>query len=207
MIEERKRKFTGIGLIAVGTLFLFVTNHILIGWEHVWPLFPIGAGVALLRSYRARGSGNALVLGLLGVLLGAFLLLFSVGILDWTRMGVLWPTIPILVGASMLAGRFNEAERTSIVLEVGIIVFGVVAFTFTTETISPRVAAPFVRFWPLVLIVAGVVILKRHTGEPAGGASTVSHDPDMESVRAVIDAVDKVEPSSEPSEPPRQPAP
>lgn len=207
MIEERKRRVIGVGLIAVGTLFLFVTNHILIGWEHVWPLFPIAAGAWLLRTFRSRGGANYLVLGLLGVLLGAFLLLFSAGILDWTRMGVLWPTIPLLVGASMLAGRFTEAERGSIILEIGIIVFALVAFSFTTETINPRVAAPFVRFWPLVLIVAGVVILKRHTDTPRGGVSREPHDPDMESVRAVIDAVDRAGTEDASPESPRQPTP
>ena len=184
MIGERKRKLTGIGLIVVGALFLFVTNGILIGWRHIWPLFPVAGGVLLLRSWTTRHEANHLFAGLVSVILGAFLLLFSVGILDWTQMARLWPTIPIVVGGSMLAGNMVREDRGSMMLEIGLVLFGVVAFLFTTEKISPRVAGPFIRFWPLVLIVAGVVILKRHPGPVAGG------DPHMDDVRAVLDAAD-----------------
>lgn len=187
MIGERKRKITGVGLIVVGALFLFVTNHILIGWEHVWPLFPIAAGVLLLRSFGSRGGSSRLSAGLVGVLLGVFLLLFSVGILEWAQMSVLWPTIPFVVGLALLAGQYAQAERGSVFLELGIVLFGIVAFLFTTETIGPRVAEPVVRLWPVVLIVAGVVILKVRS-DTAGGVA--GPDPDMETVRAVMDAVD-----------------
>jgi hypothetical protein len=182
-MTENKRRITGAGLIIVGTLFLFVTNRILIGWEHVWPLFPIAAGVLMLRAHRAKGNADILFAGLLGLLLGAFLLLFSVGILDWTQMAVLWPTIPLIVGGAMLAGRLTREERGTIVLEVGIVLFGLIAFLFTTERINPRVAAPFVRFWPLVLIVAGFVVLKLQATPSNLGAP----DPEMEAVRSAIE--------------------
>lgn len=191
MIGERKRKLTGIGLIVVGALFLFVTNGILIGWRHIWPLFPVAGGVLLLRSWTNRHEANHLFAGLVSVILGAFLLLFSVGILEWTQMARLWPTIPIVVGGSMLAGNMARDDRGSMMLEIGLVLFGVIAFLFTTEKISPRVAGPFIRFWPLVLIVAGVVILKRQTG-----GTPVAGDPHMDDVRAVLE--DAVPPAAEP---------
>jgi hypothetical protein len=188
-MTETKRRITGVGLIAAGTLLLLVTNHILIGWEDVWPLFPIAAGVLMLRAYRRRGNPDILFAGLLGLLLGIFLLLFSVGILEWERMAVLWPTIPLIVGGSMLASHMTRKERGTIVLEVGIVVFALIAFLFTTERINPRVAAPFVRFWPLVLIAAGIVVLKMKaapSSRDAGGRV----DPDMDAVRSAIDRGD-----------------
>jgi hypothetical protein len=208
MIGERKRKVTGVGLIVVGALFLLVANHVLIGWEHVWPLFPIAAGVLLLRAFRTGGGANQLVAGLVGVFLGAFLLLFSVGILEWATMGVLWPTIPLVVGLALLASQPARSERGNLFLEIGIVLFGLIALLFTTETIGPRVAAPFVRLWPLVLIVAGIVILKMRADVVPGAAGP---DPDMETVRAVIDAVEQVDEvdagatAGEPTTPPARP--
>jgi hypothetical protein len=182
-MTERKRRITGTGLIVVGALFLFVTNRILIGWEHIWPLFVMAVGTFSLRSFWSRGNANYLFGGLVGLFLGFFLLLFSVGILDWTRMAVLWPTVPLVVGGSLLAAQVSRPERGTIILEVGIVAFGLIAFLFTTERINPRVAAPFLHFWPLVLIVAGVAVLKMRAdrdGVPAGP------DPDMEAMRAVM---------------------
>jgi len=183
MMTERKRRVTGITLIVVGVLFLFVTNHILIGWEHVWPLFPIAAGVLLLRAFRSKGDPNLLFAGLLGTLLGTFLLLFSVNLLDWTAMEALWPTIPLIAGIALVAGRVAQDQRGAMVLEIGVVIFSLVAFLFTTERINPRVAAPFVRFWPLFLILAGVVLLKARHDLGAVKAP----DPGMEAVRAVMD--------------------
>jgi hypothetical protein len=188
---ERKRKLTGIGLIVVGVLFLLVTNGILIGWRHIWPLFPVAAGVLLLRNFRDRGNSDQLFAGLVATILGAFLLLFSVGILEWTAMETLWPTIPVVVGGSMLAGHMVRHERGSMILEIGMIVFGFLAFLFTTDAISSRVAAPFVRFWPVVLILAGAAMLKLQGRDGAEGVvddrAPASHDAGMDAVRAVLE--------------------
>jgi hypothetical protein len=190
MIGERKRKLTGLGLIVVGLLFLLVTNGVLIGWRHIWPLFPVAGGVLLLRTFRVSRSANQLFAGLVGIILGAFLLLFSVGILAWSTMETLWPTIPVVVGGSMLASRIARGERGSVILEVGVVVFGVLAFLFTADVVSPRVATPFVRFWPVVLILAGIAMLRLRAdgGVPVGESEKAppSHDPGMDAVRAVL---------------------
>lgn len=193
MMGERKRKITGAGLVAVGVLFLFVTNGILIGWRHIWPLFPVAAGVIMLRNFGARGNANQLFAGLVGVILGAFLLLFSAGILEWTAMATLWPVIPVVVGGSMLAARLVEGGRGSVILEAGIVLFGLLAFLFTADVIPRRVAAPVVRFWPLVLVLAGAAMLWLKGEEPAEGAPP-SHDPGMDAVRAVLDEDHDVSP-------------
>lgn len=205
MIGDRKRKVTGVGLIVVGVLFLLVTNGIFIGWRHIWPLFPVAAGVLMLRSWSGRRNANHLFGGLVAVILGAFLLLFSVGILDWTTMETAWPFIPIVVGGSLLASHIARNDRSSMMLEIGIVLFGVVAFLFTTEQISPRVAAPFVRFWPLVLIGAGAVMMRKRPEEPIT-TTAAAVDPHMDAVRAVIDAAeDTPSPPSEPADADRSP--
>jgi hypothetical protein len=61
-----------------------------------------------------------------------------------------------------------------------------VAFLFTSERIDPRVSSPFVRFWPLVLVLAGVVILKMRRDLPGGSGGL---DAGMEAVRAVMEDV------------------
>jgi hypothetical protein len=186
MMTERERKVTGAGLIAVGTLFLLVTNHLLVGWRHVWPLFPIAFGILSLRTFRSRGNPDLLFAGLIGAILGGFFLLFAFEMLDWSRMNALWPVIPLVVGGSLLASHFARKDGGSLIPEVAIILFALVAFLFTSERVDPRVASPFVHFWPLVLVLAGVVILKMRRDLPGGFAKP---DAGMEAVRAVMEDV------------------
>jgi len=186
MMTERERTVTGTGPIVVGTLFLMVTNHLFVGWRHVWPLFPIAFGLLSLHTYRKKGNPDLLFAGLVSTLLGVFFLFFAFGMVGWVRMNSVWPVIPLVVGGSLLASHFARRDGGSLIPEVAIIVFALVAFLFTTERIDPRVASPFVRFWPLVLVLAGVVILKMHRDVPGG---MTKPDAAMEAVRAVMEDV------------------
>jgi len=96
--------------------------------------------------------------------------------------------IPLVVGGALLASHFARAERRSMIPEAAIILFSAIALLFTTERVNPRVAAPFVRFWPLALVLAGIVILKMHRDAPVG-TGTRKPDPGMEAVRAVMEDV------------------
>jgi len=177
----------GIVFIAVGIVFLMVSNRILLGWENVWPIFPLGLGALLLRFFRSRRAPWLMFFGTSGLLLGVFLMMFTLGILQWDALDTLWPIFPMIAGVAFLAESAANVDGTpSLIVGSAIILFTAAAFLLETGAVNPRVASPFVRFWPLVLILAGVVMIKARAG------SRARVDPDMDAVREVLhsDALD-----------------
>ena len=175
----KRRKIIGIGLIVLGILFLFVANNILLGWGDVWPLFFVFGGVLLLRIYASSKSPEMLFGGITSFFLGIFLFFFSVGALSWDRMNSLWPFIPLIAGSALLAVSATQHRATaSLMAGVGLLLFAVLGFLYNTGFVDEHVAWPFVRFWPLVLIVAGIILIKTHKSE---------EDPDMKAVRQAME--------------------
>jgi hypothetical protein len=176
--SDQKRKYTGIGLIVIGALFLMVSNNLLLGWANVWPLFPILAGMLLLRVYARNKTPETLFGGIATLLMGVFLLFFSLGIFSWSRMDVLWPVIPTIAGFALLAVAATHYHgAAAMIMGVVIVLFAFLGFLHEAGVINERVVSPFIRLWPLVLVVAGITLLRtKFTGE----------DADMKAVREVI---------------------
>jgi hypothetical protein len=179
---KRRRKIVGIGLIVVGILFLLVANRVLLGWENVWPLFSVIAGVLILRAYASRKSPEMLFGGITAFFLGVLLFFFSIGLLPWSEMSSLWPAIPLIAGVALLVVAVTQRQGPgSLVAGIGLLLFAVLGFLHNTGFIDERVVSPFLRFWPLVLIVAGIVLIKaRHNEEGK------EEDPDMKAVREAM---------------------
>lgn len=174
----RNQKITGLGLIAVGVLFLLVSNRILFGWEHIWPLFAVTTGILLLRRYASRPTPETMFSAMATLLVGVFLMLFTTGILPWERMNVLWPTIPLIGGISLIAiagPRKNATEP--IVIGAAAILFAFVSFLAEGGVIGTRVATPFIRFWPLVLIIAGALVIRGHRDAAVDGSEERGETP------------------------------
>lgn len=198
--SDNKRKVTGIGLIVIGVLFLLVSNNIWLGWGNVWPLFPILAGMMFLRVYKRNRTPEILFGGVATLLMGVFMLFFSLGIFPWTRMESMWPVIPAIAGISLLAMATAHFRSTaSLIMAVVIILFAFLGFLHEGGVINQRVVAPFIRLWPLVLVVAGATLLRTR---PAG------EDSDMTAVREVLDTGegDIPAPVAEPPASPDSPA-
>ena len=179
-MTPRRHMITGIALIAVGVLFLMVSNGILLGWEHVWPLFPLAAGIFVLRAHHRRPGPWLVFTGVTATMLGLFFLIFSTGILSWDRMAALWPMFPAVAGLAFIGESLVAGDRNpSFIIGSTIVLFAAVAFLLESGTVNSRVAAPFIRFWPLALILAGIILLK-------SSPSKRTVDPDMEVVRQVL---------------------
>jgi hypothetical protein len=191
--SEQKRKVTGVGLIVIGVLFLLVSNNIWMGWGNVWPLFPILAGMLFLRVYARNRTPEILFGGVATLLMGLFLLFFSMGIFPWSRMDSMWPVIPTIAGISLLAMAAAHYRSTaSLIMAVVIILFAFLGFLHEGGFINQRVVAPFIRLWPIVLVVAGATLLRTR---PAG------EDADMTAVLEVLDSGDGDAPGlAEPTE-------
>jgi hypothetical protein len=189
--SARKRTVTGIGLIVIGVLFLMVSNNIWLGWNDVWPLFLVVGGMLLLRVYARSRAPETLFGGIAALMMGVFLLFFSVGIFPWSRMDVLWPVIPTIAGIGLLAIAVTHYHGTaSLTFGAVFVLFACLGFLHEGGIINERVVSPFIRLWPLVLVVAGVTLLRtRPSGE----------DVDMKAVRDVMDeGGDRSEPPTPP---------
>jgi hypothetical protein len=181
----QKRKFTGVILIVVGIMFLMVSNNIWLGWADVWPLFPILAGLMLLRVYVGNKSPEMLFGGVSSLFIGLFLLLFSLGIFPWSRMNSLWPVFPAIGGIGLL-GVASASRRgtTTMILGVVMILFAFLGFLREGGVINERIVAPFLRLWPLVLVVAGITLIRTRSRE---------EDPEMKAVLEVMESNDDEE--------------
>jgi hypothetical protein len=178
LTTARKRKFTGIGLIVIGALFLMVSNNVLLGWANVWPLFPILGGILFLRVYARSKTPEMLFGAIASLLMGVFLLVFSLGIFPWSRMESFWPVIPAIAGIGLLAVSTTHRQGTpSLIMGVVVILFAFLGILREGGVINERVVSPFFRLWPLVLVAAGITMLRTR---PKGD------DSDMEAVRQVM---------------------
>jgi cell wall-active antibiotic response 4TMS protein YvqF len=92
----------GVILVMVGALFLTAqAGHIhlwtfLLRW---WPLILIAVGATHMVNER-----RVLSPGITAVLMGGFMLFFTLGALKWKMFLRIWPIVLVAVGASMLIG-------------------------------------------------------------------------------------------------------
>ena len=74
-------------------------------------------------------------------------------------MHSLWPTLPLIFGIAFLAlASTREHPTGSLIVGIAAVLFALVSYLHAGGVISDRVAEPFVRLWPLILVVAGVVV-------------------------------------------------
>jgi hypothetical protein len=154
LAKEPQKQALGVVLIVVGFLFLLVSNHLILGWEDVWPLFPLLGGIFFLKLSSSRKDSEIIFIGTALLLLGVFFLCFT--------FGALWPTFPLIGGVSLIAAALHR-ENSASPLVVGIValLFALVGYLYTGGVISDRVAQPFVRLWPLLIIAIGIVVFLR----------------------------------------------
>ncbi|RPI49353.1 MAG: hypothetical protein EHM56_12500 [Chloroflexi bacterium] len=156
---ERDRLGTvwaGLGLIGLGIAFVVAQW---IGWDRIWPLFPVLGGIGFLAWYALTGfkDEGLVFVGIMALLVGLFFFGFTLGFWEWGQMGDLWPVFPLIGGVAFLALFFAERTRDVGTLGVGCaaLIVGVVGLAFTYGLVGSDIW----RFWPLLLILMGVLSL------------------------------------------------
>lgn len=147
--------WAGLGLIALGVLLLLAQW---IGWNRIWPIFPLLGGMAFLVGYVISGFKDAglVFVGTAATLVGLFFFGFSLGVWEWEQMLQLWPVFPLIGGLAFLALFLAQGPgRDPGTLGIGcaaIIVGGVgLAVTYGL------VGGDIIRLWPLLIILVGLI--------------------------------------------------
>jgi hypothetical protein len=188
MNGNRGQEVFGIFLAILGTLFLLVNNRLLwFGWTELWPSLLFLIGIFLLRIYTRRHKPRQLFVGIFLLQFGAFFFLFSSGILEWERMDVLWPSLPLMIGISLLSlSLAGDKAAPAVVFGLVLVIFAGFSYLAETGVIGSRLSEPLVRIWPLVLVAAGVLIFLRAKRErlAAGESGSAPDDAGFDHPRA-----------------------
>lgn len=146
----------GLALIGLGVAFLLAQW---LGWEQLWPVFPIFGGLAFLAGYVTSGfkESGLVFVGVGGVLVGLFFFGFTLGYWEWEAMAQLWPMFPLIGGVAFFALFLAERGRDLGTLGVGCaaVLVGLGGLAFTYDYIGGDI----VKLWPLLIILVGLFAL------------------------------------------------
>jgi hypothetical protein len=86
-----------------------------------------------------------------------------------------WPAIPFIIGTSfIIASASVPRNNAGSVIGALVIFMSTASFLYEKGTISERVAAPFLRFWPFVFVLSGFILMRRDASTRAQSARAQS---------------------------------
>lgn len=160
----------GVVLILLGVLFLGFQMFGLPGWispESSWPLIVIGVGLVFMTmAVVARTPGLAIPACIVG---GIGVILYYQNLTgDWESWSYIWSLIPGFVGVGIiLAGLLARKPGGSIVPGLWLVGISGLLFVVFGAFLGPfgRLAG-LVRYWPVLLIIVGGLLLVKYAIRP-----------------------------------------
>lgn len=165
--NQRNRLTVGLLLVLLGAAFLFVQLYpgvverlqIQMGW----PMIIVGVGAFLLILGLLTGApetaiGACVVAGIGGILY------YQNATNDWTSWSYAWALIPGFGGVGMVVAGLLGSQRPRIIRHgLGQILTSLILFLIFASIFSPLFGgfAWLGVYWPLLLIVAGILIIVR----------------------------------------------
>lgn len=153
----------GVVLLLAGIVLLFNNlGLIALSWQSLWPVFPMFVGLSLYyQFYRSREKG-VLIPATLLTGIGIFFLIFTLpNGLPWSHMGLWWPVFPLFVGLGFFFAYLTDTKDTGMLIPATILL--VVGSVFLAGNIEW--AKTYLKYWPLILIVVGIVVFFGNKGE------------------------------------------
>jgi len=155
MSRDRSGAIVG-GLVLIG-LGIVLGLATWIGWDKLWPVFPLMVGLGFLVGYAAGGfkEEGLVFIGTLSTLLGLFFFGFTLGVWEWGDMSKLWPVFPLIVGAAFCALFLADRKHDLGVLGVGCagVIVGIVGLAILYGLLGSGI----VKLWPLLIILVGLI--------------------------------------------------
>ena len=162
----------GIFLITIGILF-FIGNVSEMGMETLWPVFPLGVGLALYIGFLMdRSSYGLLMPGTILVVIS--LLFFYCNFSGWWRMETLWPVFILAPAGGFLAMYFGGTRDQGLLVPAAILTSIGIVLLFIRVGLGD--------YWPVFLVIAGILLIaipafgvkKKADGESEDGGDAVS---------------------------------
>ena len=144
----------GIGLIILGILFLFENfGYIAFDFKDVWPVFVILAGIGFFIGYLQDKKNYGLLMpGTILIIYGV--MFFYCSVEGWYYMTYLWPVFIIGPGIGFFM-MFVLGQKEKGMLVPASILTGLGILFLLGKT-------GVVRYWPVVLIIIGLVMIVRY---------------------------------------------
>ena len=161
MLTQKKLVF-GTVFSLLGILLLLRTTGNLPTYSSLWPVFLIILGLLLLYFAMVRGASERyILLGMVCTLIGIYFLL-SKTILSEKDLKKFWPVFMTIVGVSLIPYGYKKRGNPRIALLVpswAIIVLSFVFLFFSLGLTDTPFRSFINRWWPVVFIIVGVVLL------------------------------------------------
>ncbi len=147
----------GAGLIIIGLVFLLENfGFIEFAFESVWPFFLIIGGVAFWAGYFTDRKNIGLIMpGTILTIYGGLFLYCS--LYGWYHMETAWPLFMIGPGIGFFLMYLLGTREAGLLIPAGILTGIGILFAFRH--------AGYVRYWPALLIILGIIIVIRHRME------------------------------------------
>jgi len=164
------RVIVGLAMIVIGIGLLLLTTGVISLGALAFPILLVAVGfVFLVRSFSpGRGASNTFVGTAVG--LTGLLLLVRESVLPDVDLVRIWPLFMAVGGVSMVSygvKRRGMHSTSFVVPGVVIIVLSGLFLLFSLDVIDESLSAIVVRWWPLLVVVIGAVMLwptGRNTG-------------------------------------------
>ena len=155
--------------VLVGVVLLLWNLGMIPRVESLWPVLLIIAGLWFLYEGFLRRRRDAYVfIGMFALLLGVFLLLTAT-VLSPVTLSSIWPVFMTITGVSLFAygGRRPWGSRMSFTVPgTAITLISLVFLLFSFGIVDRSFSRLVAVYWPVLLIVAGLVLLGVHFSRP-----------------------------------------
>ena len=151
-----KSVITGIALITIGAIFL-LPNFTDVSLKDLWPVLMLGPGLLFFVGYICdRKSYGLLMPGSILTVYG--LLFFSLTLFGWEWIGELWPLYLIGPGVGFILMHYLGKKET------GLLVAGTIFTLLGVILLLVATGCGFI--WPIVIILAGVLLILHGRSKP-----------------------------------------
>ena len=165
MNNHRRAPVTiGIILLVVGGLMLLnqfrpgIFNPIVGDW-FTWPWIIIGIGLVFILSALISGVGGLAIPGSIITTIGLILnYQWITG--NWSSWIYMWALIPASVGLGMILMELIQGRVKAIDTGLWMLIVNLIVF-FVLYSIVEREASILSKYWPVLLIILGVMVLVR----------------------------------------------
>ncbi len=169
-MQERRPRFPnklaviGVFFVVAGGVLLLWTAGYLQRFITLWPLLPLIAGLMLLYLRIVRtGPDYYVFLGISLMLAGVLLLVTNTAVpVELTRV---WPLFMTIIGVALLFYGYRKqgASRVTFTVPGGaMVILSAIFLPFALELVTADFAAFVSVWWPVLLIVVGLVLVVAH---------------------------------------------